>query len=180
VEQADLIFVMAGRPERKVYGLELYRAGIAPRLVLSVGRFEVSRMGVLGLDHMDELVALRDRTPPHERHFFTTITPSGVRIEKVPLKRWSTYGEVVGLQAWLQNERPGRLLIVSTNVHLRRVALCVARVFRGAPFEIRYAAVPPRRPHDRRFLLSEFAKLVGYRIILAMPDRLSRKLMRAT
>ena len=41
---ADLIFVMAGRMERKIYGLELYRAGIAPKLVLSIGRYEVSKM----------------------------------------------------------------------------------------------------------------------------------------
>src|ERR1035441_3224688 len=47
VEAVDLIFVMAGRMERKQYGLELYRAGIAPRLILSVGRFEVSKMSRL-------------------------------------------------------------------------------------------------------------------------------------
>src|ERR1035438_7158796 len=44
VQPVDLIFVMAGRMERKHYGLELYRAGVAPQLVLSVGRFEVSKV----------------------------------------------------------------------------------------------------------------------------------------
>src|SRR6266702_4009592 len=70
VESAELIFVMAGRMQRKQYGLELYRAGIAPRLVLSVGRFEVSKMCRLDLEDFHELVALRERTQPDERHFF--------------------------------------------------------------------------------------------------------------
>jgi len=53
VQPCDLIFVLAGRMERKPYGLELYLAGMAPRLVLSVGRFEVSRMHQLGLSGID-------------------------------------------------------------------------------------------------------------------------------
>lgn len=44
VQAADLIFMLAGRTERKHFGLELYSAGMAPQLLLSVGRFEVSRM----------------------------------------------------------------------------------------------------------------------------------------
>ena len=68
---ADLIFVMAGRMERKQYGLELYRAGLAPRLVLSVGRFEVSKMYKVDLEHtlVEELIALRNKTRPEQRHF---------------------------------------------------------------------------------------------------------------
>ena len=57
----DLIFVMAGRMARKHYGIELFRAGIAPLLVLSTDRFEVSKMSKLGLAGFDELIALRDR-----------------------------------------------------------------------------------------------------------------------
>src|ERR1035438_4258492 len=67
VQPVDLIFVMAGRMERKHYGLELYRAGLAPRLVLSVGRFEVSKMSQLGLECVDQLKSLRDDTPPDRK-----------------------------------------------------------------------------------------------------------------
>src|SRR5919109_622555 len=70
VRPADLIYVMAGRMERKIYGLELYRAGISPKLVLSVGRFEVSKMRGLNVEGWDELRLLHQRTPPRERHFF--------------------------------------------------------------------------------------------------------------
>src|ERR1700730_17985669 len=62
VEPADFIFVLAGRMERKQYALELYRAQVAPRLILSVGRFEVSRMHTLDVfsaDDLKELVSLR-------------------------------------------------------------------------------------------------------------------------
>ena len=74
---ADLIFVFAGRMDRKPYGMELYRAGLAPVLILSVGRFEVSKMDRAGLDLAvaRNLVALRDATPPDERHFFVRFDP---------------------------------------------------------------------------------------------------------
>lgn len=41
---AHLIYATAGKMERKDYGLELYQVGLLPRLVLGVGRFEVSKM----------------------------------------------------------------------------------------------------------------------------------------
>src|SRR5258707_15258286 len=81
VQPADLIFVLAGRMERKHYGLELYRAGIAPRLLLSVGRFEVSRMHQLDLPGIDRLITMRDGTPPGERNFFVEVDSTDVRIE---------------------------------------------------------------------------------------------------
>jgi hypothetical protein len=56
----DLIFVMAGRIARKHYGIELLRSGMAPRLVLSIERSEVSKMSKFGLEGFDELIALRD------------------------------------------------------------------------------------------------------------------------
>ena len=45
---ADVIFVLAGRHERKRHGLQLFRDGLATRLILSLGRFEVRKMGSLG------------------------------------------------------------------------------------------------------------------------------------
>jgi hypothetical protein len=185
---ADLIFVMAGRPERKQYGLELYRAGLAPRLMLSVGRFEVSKMHALGLEGAGELLAVRDRTPPGERHFFVTVDAAGIRIEKAQLATWSTYGEMLGLRRWLEKERPRRVMVVSTDVHLRRVAFTARRIFGETNPEFCYAAVPPRlaplkkegwwtRPTDLRFVLKEMAKLAGYRVILSAPGWIFRRVM---
>ena len=189
VEPVDLIFVMAGRMERKQYGLELYRAGIAPRLVLSVGRFEVSKMARLEWEGFDELVALRERTRPDDRHFFAEVDSSGIRIERAKLQRWNTYGEALGLRQLLEKRNAGKVMIVSTEVHLRRVAFTLGRVFREVPVKFLYCPVPPRleilnrdrwwsRPYDRWFVLKEMAKLAGYVAILSMPGWAIRPLMR--
>jgi uncharacterized SAM-binding protein YcdF (DUF218 family) len=188
-QPADMIFVMAGRMERKRYGLELYAAGLAPELVLSVGRFEVSRMHTLGVDGLDELVTLRNRTEPHERHFLVKLDASGVRVEKIKCPRWSTYGEALGLRQFLEQERPCKVIVVSTDVHLRRVVLTFAKVFRDAPFQFLYCSVPSRfgflkrdewwmRADDRWFVIKEAMKLAGYCAILSMPAWAIRRLMR--
>jgi hypothetical protein len=191
VQPVDLIFVMAGRMERKLHGLELYRAGLAPRLVLSVGRFEVSKMWQLDLEGIDELKSLRDETPPGERHFFMTLDVSGVRLEKTKLLRRSTYGEALALRRRLEREDGRRVMVVSTDVHLRRVAFTFSRVFRGTPSQFLYCPVPTRvggmagdnwwkRPTDRWFVINEMAKLAFYWTALSAPEWGARRLMQLT
>lgn len=181
--------MLAGRLERKAYGLELYRAGAAPRLLLSVGRFEVSKMPAVNFEGAAELIAERDRTAPGERHFFCELDAAGAHIENVKLRRWNTYGEMLGLRAYLGRDMPRRVMIVSTDVHLRRAALAFEKVFRGAPVEARYCPVPARnssvrkerwweRPADRKSVLKEVVKLAGYRAILRMPDWAIERVMR--
>jgi hypothetical protein len=188
VEPVDLIFVMAGRMERKQYGLELHRAGIAPRLVLSVGRFEVSKMSRLDLDAIHELVALRDRTHPNDRHFFVELDSSGVHIERPKLQRWNTYGEALGLLQLLKGGNARKVMIISTEIHLHRVAFTLSNVFHEVPVEFLYCPVPPRlevlrrdrwwsRPYDRGYVLKEIVKLAGYIVILSMPAWAIRRLM---
>ena len=189
--QAELIYVMAGKMERKHYGLELYQAGLSPRLVLGVGRFEVSKLYRVAFEPalVEELTALRDKTPADQRHFFVKLGPSGASIEKRRLRRWSTYGEILDLQVWLKAANVRRVIIVSTDIHLRRVALTCTKVFRGTPVEFLYCSVPPRfgspnkdgwwtRPPDRRFVIKEWMKLIGYKVILSLPASVSRRLMR--
>ena len=188
---ADLIYVMAGKMERKAYGLELYQAGLSPRLVLGVGRFEVSKMYRLALEDsvVEELIALRDKTPGDQRHFFVKLEPSGVCIEKRLLRRWSTYGEILDLRDWLKATNVRRVMVISTDIHLRRVAVTFDKVFRGCPVEFCYCPVPASasslekgewwsRPGDRKYVISETAKLVAYRFILLMPQFLIRRFMR--
>jgi hypothetical protein len=180
VRPVDLVFVMAGRMERKVYGLDLFRSGLAPTLVLSVGRFEVSKLKALQLQGYDELVHLRDNTPPDERHFFITMTSSAVRIERTKLATWSTYGETVAFLDFLRNQNARRVMVISTDIHLRRVVLTFKSVFHDAGIEFLYCAVPSalssvqkdhwwRRSADRRYVITELIKLGGYRIILSFP-----------
>jgi hypothetical protein len=49
-------------------------------------------MSTFDLNAMDESTRLCDRTPPGERHFFSDIDNSGLRIEKSTLPGRSTYG----------------------------------------------------------------------------------------
>src|SRR5215471_12545353 len=114
----DLIFVMAGRMERKQYGLDLYRAGLAPQLLLSVGRFEVSRMRAIGFEKADQLIACRDRTAPWERHFFCEMRGSEIRLESPRLAQWNTYGELEALREALKHDMPRSVIFISTDIHL--------------------------------------------------------------
>lgn len=189
IEPVDLIFAFAGRMERKAYALDLHRAGIAPRLLLSVGRFEVSKMRNIGFQAAAELVAARDRTAPDDRHFFCEIDHAGARIDAVRLRRWNTYGEVLGLREFLRPEMPRRVALVSTDVHLRRIALAFDKVFHGEALQVRYWPVPAGasslrrerfwvRSEDRSYVLKEVLKLPAYRAILSMPPWLVCRLMR--
>jgi len=189
VQPADLIFVLAGRMERKQYGLELFRAGWAPRLILSVDRFEVRKMRLLEIESSEALVSLRDQTAPEERSFFVHVDHSGVRAEKVTLRRWSTYGEALRLRELLEKENLHHVLVVSTAVHLRRVALAFRHAFAGLDVHFQYCPVPERldslqenkwwtHRQTRRMVISEAVKLVAYGVILAMPAWAIRYLMR--
>ena len=188
LQRVDLMLVMAGRMERKQYGLDLFRAGLAPRLVLSVGRFEVSKMRWLDLPGFQDLVQLRDRTPPDERHFFMSFDSFGVRIQKAKLARWNTYGEALAFRKLISQEQARTVMVISTDVHLRRVALTFRRVCRDMPVQFVHCPVPSElssvtkhswwtRSRDRRFVLKEAVKLIGYKVILLMPDWVVHRLM---
>ena len=181
--------MFAGRMERKRFGLELFRRGVAPRLLLSVGRFEVSRMRSVGFDSAAELIAELDRTAPEERHFFIELNAAGTHIQTARLRRWNTYGEVLGLWKFFEHDVPRSVLVISTDVHLRRIALAFNHVFGEVPLEVHYCQVPAdassvrkqdwwARPEDRQFVLKEAVKLAAYSIILSMPEHIVRRIMR--
>lgn len=189
IQPVDLIFVFAGRMERKSYAAGLYRAGIAPRLLLSIGRFEVSRMRGIGFEKAPELMALRDRLPPRDRHFFAEIDAAGVRFQTACLRRWNTYGEVLGLREYLRRDMPRRVALVSTDVHLRRIALTFEKVFRDTPVDACCWPVPAEasslrregfwlRSADREYVLKEMVKLPAYGAILRLPPRAIGRIMR--
>jgi hypothetical protein len=80
-------------------------------------------------------------------------------------------------------------MIISTDVHLHRVAITFANVLHDVNVDFRYCPVPSRfgflakdgwwlRPDDRRFVIKELMKLVGYRAILSTPAWAIRRLMR--
>jgi uncharacterized SAM-binding protein YcdF (DUF218 family) len=183
---ADVLFVFAGRPERKRYGIELWKRGLAPTLVLSVGRYEWRRFPELGLPDDGGLVDLVQRTPPPERHFFVVLDRSGVSTHRVDARGLGTWNEARQLAAFLAPRRFRSVLVVSTSIHLRRSVETLRGLALNPALRIHAAPVPERessiRREDwwktlrpRRAVLFEGVKLVLYRMRLWMRPARQRR-----
>jgi len=170
---ADAIFVLAGRPERKVHGLALWRSDLAPVLVLSVGRFEWRSMAELALPGGDGgLRALVDQTPPARRHFFLVLDSEGCRAEWIRRGRFGTRTEARAFASLAARRGWRSVLAVTTAAHTRRTLRCLRRASRGA-FSVAMEPVPEslsrhardgwwRDPRTRSFVLREWIKLAVY------------------
>lgn len=172
---SDLIFVLAGRPERKTYGLKLFREGLAPRIILSVGRFEVRQVARLDLGSDFGLRELAARTPAAQRHFFLDLALDSRRAGLAGVRHSGTYEELLGLAAYLSSGAITSLTFVSTSIHLRRVRWCCERISGLRDRTIRYVPVPEatssfqregwwKRPDHWSYLVSEYAKLAVYSV----------------
>jgi hypothetical protein len=168
-QPSDVIFVLAGRPERKVYGLQLFQEGIAPRLILSVGRFEVRKMDRLGFQGLN-LRELTSRLPPGDRHFFIDIVADSQRVIVRSDAGKGTCAELMSLSRYLEPDRVNSLLLVSTSVHLGRVRHYCERIASLSDKKICYVPVPEDLSSFRKdgwwkhrnhwsYVLSECAKL---------------------
>ena len=171
VEPCDLVFVLAGLPERKSYGLKLLRDGITPKLVLSVARFEIRKFAATPLG--DPAMIDRARSlPAGQRHFFVEATANRTTRQLANLEGSGTFAELWAF-ARLLPESPLRIGIVSTTIHMRRVHLCCRRIRCLRPYQIRYYPVPRassslrdsewwRSAFGRKYVLSELFKLAWY------------------
>ena len=122
---ADLIFVLAGRVYRKEYALELFRQGLAPRILFSVSRFEIRRFSKMALPVSLDLLKLAQEVPPPQRHYFAFFEGQQVRTQHVLPGRFGTLTEIDALAGWIkENPDIGSVLIVSSDTHLRRVRMC--------------------------------------------------------
>jgi hypothetical protein len=179
-QKCDCIFVLAGKPERKVFGIDLWRRGYAPELILSVGRFEWRRFYSLGLPADGGLRQLVDATPPVERHFFVRLRDSQAKAILIPRGRLGTMTEGRQLATLLRGGAIRSLMVVSTSIHLRRTALVFRRAFRGSGIDLAFVAVPEDLSSIRRSDLravkevraaiwEEFRKYCYYRLLLSFP-----------
>jgi hypothetical protein len=173
--RSDLIFVLAGRPERRAYGLQLFQQGNAPRLVLSVGRFEVREMDALGFQdlNMREMVK---HMAPQDRHFFIEISNGSRTVTPARIKRVGTFGELAALAAYIRERRIKSLTLISTSVHLRRVRSCCRKISALRGLNISYVPVPEELSSFQRerwwkkldqwsYLGSEYIKLLAYQLM---------------
>jgi hypothetical protein len=169
---ADMIFALAGRQERKTYALELFEQGFAPRLLLSVARFEIRRFAKLSLPVAIDLVPLASPIPPPQRHFFINFDKESYEVERIPVRSFGTLGEIEGLASWLARRGQIRsLLIISSGAHLRRVRMC-CRVLLPRRLELRFLASPTKKTigdgPPEPSLYPELLKLPLYRILLSV------------
>jgi len=171
---ADCIFVFAGRPDRKAFGLSLYRSGYADQIVLSVARFEWRGFAQLGLPDDGGLVEMVRRTPPVRRHFFVRLGPEGATCVLVPIRRFGTWTEAAAMTALAREKNLRTLIVVSTGSHLRR-AMAALQAQEGAdvlsfhPVAARPDTAtgdPDCDPDERSLLLAvELGKYILYRMV---------------
>ncbi|MGB8474713.1 MAG: hypothetical protein WCE61_11575 [Candidatus Acidiferrum sp.] len=173
-ESADLIFVLAGKMYRKEYALELFREGLAPGLLLSVGRFEIRRFSKMSLPVPLDLLKLAQGVPPPQRHYFVFFRGQEVRAEHVPPRTFGTLKEIDCLARCLAaNPEIRSVLVVSTGTHLRRIRMCCRYLLASAkkltflaapcPPSVPEQELPPASGADD---LRELFKLAIYWVVL--------------
>jgi uncharacterized SAM-binding protein YcdF (DUF218 family) len=175
LEAADLIFALAGRQHRKSYALRLYQNGYSPRLILSVGRFEIRRFALLPFPVRVPLLETAAAIPAPKRHFFVCLEGDRAKIEAVPWERLGTLREIRALGRWLR-ERPEikSVLVVTSGVHLRRVRWCCrALLDQGVVVGVTAAPDLAGDTHDPRdSIFKEFVKLLAYGLYLPVQRRM--------
>lgn len=181
-QPADLIFVLAGRRDRKAHGVKLLRQGQARQLListLSADSLDLARFAELNLPEWPLLLDLQARIPSDGRLFFLHFDGTSWNVRNIPVRPLGTLTEIAGLARWLRQYPAIRTtLIVSSASHLRRIRMC-CRAF--LPTDVRYflTAVPPNhsgqstlqpgaRQDNEDRLLAEYAKLLVYRMVLAI------------
>jgi len=175
---ADLIFVLAGKQERKDYALRLFRDQFSPRILFSVGRFELRRFSALALPASMGLLRLASEWPPSRRHFFAYMDSKESCIQHVEPKGLGTLTEMSALCDWLKIHREIRtVLIVSSWTHLFRLRMCCKALF-PASVTSRLVAVPKdesrkdssntQNAEERGQYVLESAKIALYAAVLAL------------
>ena len=177
LQNADLIFVLAGREYRKRFGLDLFNQELAPRILLSVARFEIRRFSKLSLPVPVDLLDLASNVPPPQRHFFVLFERQQVQVEHVRPGRLGTLTEIQALAHWLADHPEiHSLLIVSSEGHLRRITLCCQYLL-DSRVTVELIASPNTDSGKRESktpiaVLVELLKVLFYRALLGL--RLNR------
>lgn len=184
-EPVDCIFVFAGRPERKVYALELFQQGYAPCITFSVGRFEWRRFAQLGLKDDGGLLGLVQQTPAPRRHFFIFLDDHGAQCFLIPQGKFGTLSEARALSKVVQAQNIASLIVVSSGFHLRRAVAALRRC--GLPKKLRIVpvAVPEKftrnapenlwtKSEISSIVIKEYVKYIFYKLLPPYCFRLHR------
>jgi len=174
-QPADVIFVLAGRECRKHFAIRLFQRGLAPVLLISVGRFEIRRFFNLNLPLSPDLLTIAATTEPRLRHYFVKVEHGTGEAQRIALGRFGTLREVRGFSNWIREHPSIRsAMVVSSGFHLKRVRMCCQRLMPDG-VRLRFVAVPEqgqsfaadwwRDAGQRRLILSELMKVAIYRVL---------------
>ena len=146
---ADAIVVLAGTPERAFYAAELYKAGHAKTVLVSI---PVRERAFLMLDELG--IAF----PRMEEIYRQVLERSGVPSDRIVMfgrGSASTYEEARVLSGLIRESRP-RLLVVTSPYHVRRASLILKDVMGPAAADITVVG-SPHEPFPARWWTSQDA-----------------------
>jgi uncharacterized SAM-binding protein YcdF (DUF218 family) len=168
LQKADAIFVLAGtRAERLLEALDLYKQGYAPAVALSPGRPEPGEvlLRARGIRFPSELELEQD-----------VLVQSGVPAAAIFAAGDSvdnTAEEAALLRTMVRTRGWRRVIVVTSKYHTRRAGFAFRRGLEGTGAQVvmratRYDAADPawwwRQRSDFRFAISEWQKLIAYRL----------------
>jgi uncharacterized SAM-binding protein YcdF (DUF218 family) len=165
---ADAIVVLSGASEyveRTRYAAELWRRGVAPKIVLTNDNLRGGWNGE------------QQRNPYFVEREAEELRRAGVpaaQVEALPEPVASTYDEAVRMRAYASERGVGSVVVVTSAYHSRRAAWVMRRVFRDSGVRVQVAPVAAgaqQTPAPSRWWLSargwrsvapEYPKLVYY------------------
>jgi hypothetical protein len=178
-KHADAIFVLAGLPSRKSFALELFKNGMAPSILFSVGRYEIRRFSNMPLPTLLDLLQMAQSVAPPLRHYFVYFADEKVEVQLIRAKGLGTLREMEALGKWLKDHSGIKsMMIVSSASHLRRLRMCCRALLpRNVEFHLVAAAEEISSAEVRQWFLDqqtrsivlmEVIKILGYSCILPL------------
>jgi len=161
--KADVIVVLSGRFERSMHAADLYRAGQAPKVVLSEA---VQDAGSKQLEALG--IRLPTQLEIHRRILDAKGVPAD-RVETLGARALSTADEARSIAA-RYGKAGTRVLVVTSPFHVRRARMMIADALEGRGVTLAVCATPYESfPDDwwrsqdaAREVLLEWAKIVFY------------------
>ena len=168
LEKSDAIVVLAGaRVERWLEGVELYRAGWAPRLVISPGRMEDAEIQLrgMGIRFPSDAELARDA--------IVQLKVPESAVEMLPAQLDNTAQEAAAVHELAAARHWQRVIVVTSKYHTRRARFAFVRELARTNVQVlvRASRYDPSKPDrwwttraDTRYVASELEKLIAYKL----------------
>ena len=168
LQPADAVVVLAGtRVERCLEAVDLYREKVAQHILLSSGRVEAAEDALRGrgIRFPREVDLLKDAV--------VQLGVPGERVHTFPDTVDNTAAEATLTRTVAAQNGWRNLIVVTSKYHTRRSRYAFERAFRGTGVTVqirgtRYDTAKPdewwKHRADLRFVLSEYQKLLAYRL----------------